>query len=89
MLLAFAHELGMAPNQLIGNLTNVHIYLNQIEEVKLQLTREPYKPVECFVRSEHYYKPEMPKKGLFDLTFEDFIFTEYKHHPAIKIEVSV
>lgn len=89
MLLAFAHELGMAPNQLIGNLTNVHIYLNQIEEVKLQLTREPYKPVECFVRSEHYCNSEIPKKGLFDLTFEDFVFTEYKHHPAIKIEVSV
>lgn len=89
MLLAFAHELGMAPNQLIGNLTNVHIYLNQIEEVKLQLTREPYKPVECFVRSEHYYNSEVPKKGLFELTFEDFNFTEYKHHPAIQMEVSV
>lgn len=91
MLLAFAHELGMAPKQLVGNLTNVHIYLNQIEEVKLQLTREPYKPVECFVRSEHYYDSasDIPKKGLFELTFEDFVFTEYKRHPAIKIEVSV
>lgn len=89
MLLAFAHELGMAPNQLVGNFTNVHLYANTIEESKLQLTREPYKPVECFVRSEHYYNSAIPKKGLFELTFEDLIFTEYKHHPAIKLKVSV
>lgn len=89
MLLSFAHELGMAPNKLVGNLTNVHIYNNQLEEAKLQLTREPYKPVECYVRSEHYYNSEMPKKGLFELTYEDFVFTEYKHHPAIKLQVSV
>lgn len=89
MLLSFAHELGMAPNKLVGNLTNVHIYNNQLEEAKLQLTREPYKPVECYVRSEHYYNSEVPKKGLFELTYEDFVFTEYKHHPAIKLQVSV
>lgn len=89
MLLSFAHELGMAPNKLVGNLTNVHIYNNQLEEAKLQLTREPYKPVECYVRSEHCYNSEVPKKGLFELTYEDFVFTEYKHHPAIKLQVSV
>lgn len=89
MLLAFAHELGMAPNQLVGDLTNVHLYLDQVEVSKEQLTRTPYKPVECFVRSEHYYNEKVPKKGLFELEFEDFTFTEYKHHPAIALKPSV
>lgn len=89
MLLAFSHELGMAAKTLIGDLTNVHIYDNVMEGVKLQLTREPYKPVECYIRSDHYYNSIAPKKGLFELTYEDFVFTEYKHHPKIEMKPSI
>lgn len=89
MLLTFAHELNMAPNQLVGDLTNVHLYKNQIEESKLQLSREPMEPVECFVNNQNLYSGDKARTSIFDLTFEDLIFTEYKHHPAIKLKVSV
>ncbi|RBW69494.1 thymidylate synthase [Bacillus taeanensis] len=71
----------LEPGEFIHTFGDTHIYLNHIEQVKLQLTREP-KPL-----------PEMkinPKvKNIFDFKFEDFELVGYDAHPHIKGEVSV
>lgn len=89
MLLSFAHELGMAAHTLVGDLTNVHVYRDHIDAAKLQLAREPMKPIECFIRDESLYNSSVKKKGLFELGFDDFVFTKYEHHPAIELKPSV
>jgi thymidylate synthase len=60
---------------------DVHIYDNLVEQVNLQLTREPYPyPTLRFAR-----KPE----SIFEYEYEDFILENYQHHPFIKGEVAV
>ncbi|MCW7537635.1 thymidylate synthase [Aquabacterium sp. A7-Y] len=58
-----------------------HIYNNHFEQVELQLTREPYPyPVLQIKR-----RPS----SIFDYTYEDFEFLDYRHHAAIKAPVAV
>jgi thymidylate synthase len=58
-----------------------HIYLNHIEQVKLQLTREPY-PLPTLVIKR---KPD----SIFDYRFEDFEILNYKAHPHIAAAVAI
>ena len=60
---------------------DTHIYSNHFEQVKEQLSREPYPyPKLTILR-----KPE----SIFDYRFEDFEFENYQHHPLIKAPVAV
>lgn len=60
---------------------DVHIYNNHIEQVKLQLTREP--------RPLPIMKLNPNVKDIFSFTYEDFILEGYDPHPVIKGAVSV
>lgn len=60
---------------------DVHIYSNHIEQVKLQLTREPY-PLPTMK-----INPEV--KSIFDFKYEDFELVGYQSHPHIKGAVAV
>jgi thymidylate synthase len=60
---------------------DTHIYLNHIEQVKLQLSRTPYKAPKMLLN------PEV--KSIFDFKHEDFTLTDYKAHPKIEGEVAV
>ncbi|MCO5233033.1 MAG: thymidylate synthase [Chitinophagales bacterium] len=60
---------------------DAHIYLNHIEQVNLQLTREPLSLPQMYVN------PEV--KDIFAFRFEDFELKNYQSHPAIKGEVAV
>ncbi len=60
---------------------DVHIYNNHIEQVKLQLTREP--------RPLPIMKLNPNVKDIFSFTYEDFILEGYDPHPVIKGVVSV
>jgi thymidylate synthase len=81
LLTMFAKQLNMVPDELIGNLGDCHIYLNQIEGVKEQLTREPY---------------ELPTVKLLDrvvndiseYTLNDIILENYQSHPKIYFPLS-
>ena len=42
LLSIFAEEVNMIPDELIGNLGDVHLYKNHVEQAKLQLSRDPY-----------------------------------------------
>ena len=60
---------------------DTHIYLNHLEQVNLQLTREPY-PLPRLV-----IKRRPP--SIFDYTYEDFEIVNYQHHPHIAAPVAV
>jgi thymidylate synthase len=60
---------------------DVHIYSNHLEQVKLQLTRDPLPLPKLNILR----KPD----SIFDYKFEDFEFAEYEQHPAIKATVAV
>ena len=76
-----AQVTGLKPGEFIHTLGDAHIYLNHIEQVKLQLTREPYP----LPRME--INPSV--RDIPDFRFDDFKLTDYVAHPGIKGDISV
>ncbi|MDB5226862.1 MAG: thyA [Bacteroidota bacterium] len=60
---------------------DAHIYLNHIDQVKLQLSRTPFELPQV--------KINPGVKNIFDFKFEDFELVNYQSHPHIKGEVAV
>jgi thymidylate synthase len=58
-----------------------HLYLNHLEQVELQLSREPYPLPRLAIRRR--------PPTLFDYVYDDFEIVGYQHHPAIKAPVAV
>jgi len=81
LTLMLAQICGYIPGEFIHTFGDAHIYNNHIEQVKLQLTREP-KPL-----PHMWINPEI--KSLFDFKYEDFELKNYNPHPHIKGKVSV
>ena len=76
-----AQATGLKAGDFVHTLGDAHIYSNHLEQVKLQLTREP----RALPRMEII--PDV--KSIFDFKFEDFNLTGYDPHPHIKGEVAV
>ena len=81
LLLMMAQVTGLKAGDFVHTLGDAHLYLNHIEQAKLQLTREPYALPKMRIN------PEV--KDIFSFKFEDFSLEEYTAHPHIKAEVSV
>jgi len=71
----------LEPGEFIHTLGDAHIYTNHLDQVKLQLGREPKDLPRMEINKE--------VKSLFDFTYEDFKLVGYDPHPAIKGVVSV
>ncbi len=76
-----AQVTNLKPGEFVHTLGDAHIYLNHIDQVKLQLTRKP------FPLPEMKINPDV--KDIFDFKFEDFVLINYQSHPHIKGEISV
>ena len=76
-----AQVCGLEPGDFVHTFGDVHIYNNHIEQVKLQLSREP-QPLPTMKLN-----PEI--KSLFDFKYEDFTLENYNPYDAIKAEVSI
>jgi thymidylate synthase len=76
-----AQVCGYSPGEFIHTFGDVHLYLNHIEQARLQLTRAPYPLPQMRVN------PEV--KSIFEFDYEDFELLDYQAHPHIKAEVSV
>lgn len=81
LLLMVAQVTGLQPGTFVHTLGDAHIYLNHLDQVRLQLSREPY-PLPKMVLN-----PEI--SDILDFRYEDFHLENYQCHPAIKGEVSV
>jgi len=74
-----AQETSLELGEFSHYINDAHIYVNHIDGMKEQLTREPY-PLS---------KLEIQNKPFWELQFEDFSLTGYEHHPVIKFPVAV
>lgn len=81
LLLMMAQVTGLKAGDFVHTLGDAHLYLNHIEQAKLQLTREPKKLPTMAIN------PDV--KDIFSFKFEDFSLQDYEAHPHIKAEVSV
>ena len=76
-----AQVTGLKPGEFIHTTGDTHLYVNHLEQVKLQLTREP-RPL-----PQMRINPDV--KSLFDFKYEDFELVDYDPHPHIKGVVAV
>jgi thymidylate synthase len=84
LLMILAKEVNMVPDELIANMGDCHIYLNQIDGVKEQLTREPFElPT---INPFPIYEGSRP--SIESYTIGDFTLKNYQSHPTIKIPLS-
>ena len=76
-----AQVTGLKPGEFIHTFGDLHIYKNHVEQVKLQLTREPYPLPQM--------KINPGVKSIFDFKYDDFELINYQAHPHIKGKVSI
>jgi thymidylate synthase len=90
LLEIIAKAVNMIPDELIGNLGDVHLYSNHIEQAKEQLTRKPYKlPTLRHLKTDEFYKSLGGDLSLIThLDNTDFVIENYQSHPAIKAPLS-
>ena len=90
LLEIIAKEVNMVPDQLIGNLGDVHLYLNHIEQAKEQIERESFDlPTLKHLKADSFYKSLSEDQSLYShLDNTDFELVNYQSHPAIKAPLS-
>lgn len=81
LTMMMAQVCGLEVGEFVHTFGDVHLYLNHIEQTKLQLSRE--------LRSLPIMKINPSVTDLFDFKYEDFVLENYHPHPHIKAAVSV
>ena len=84
LLTILAKEVNMVPDELIGNLGDVHLYSNHIEQAKEQIGREPFE----LPKLGTDYREGEYDKNLKDFVPDDFYLIDYQSHPSIKALLS-
>jgi thymidylate synthase len=85
LLEIIAKEVNMVPDELIGNLGDVHLYSNHIDQAKEQIGREPMELPSLNIKLHFDNEPSfVPEQWLID----DFEILGYKSHPTIKAPLS-
>lgn len=81
LLHMMAQVTGLKPGEFIHTLGDAHIYLNHLEQVKLQMTRLPF-PLPSL-------RMNPSVRNILDFVYEDFELVNYEAHPHIKGDISV
>ena len=81
LTLMVAKVTDLEPAEFVHTFGDVHLYLNHIEQARLQLTREPREPPTLNIN------PAV--SSIFDFRYEDFSLENYVPHPHIKAPVAV
>ena len=97
LLEIIAKEVNMIPEDLIGNLGDVHLYKNHIQQAKEQIEREPYDLPTITITERNWYQHEKVKEHLGEKPFKDKILSYrpdcfeligYESHSKIKAPLS-
>jgi thymidylate synthase len=81
LTMMIAQATGLQAGELVHTLGDAHLYLNHLDQARLQLVREP--------RRLPRMKLNPDVRSIFDFTFDDFELTGYDPHPAIQAKVAV
>lgn len=81
LLMMMAQVTGLKPGDFIYTTGDTHLYLNHIEQARLQLTRAP--------RQLPAMRLNPDVKNIFDFVYEDFTLENYNPWPHIKADISV
>jgi thymidylate synthase len=76
-----AQATGLQPGDFVHSFGDAHLYLNHLEQARLQLSREP--------KSLPKLRLNPAVRSLFDFTFDDIAIEDYDPHPAIRAPVAV
>jgi thymidylate synthase len=76
-----AQVTGYEPGEFVHTLGDAHLYLNHIEQARLQLSREPY-PLP-------FMRLNSRVGSIFDFEYEDFELIDYHYHPRITAPIAV
>ncbi len=76
-----AQVTGLEPGEFVHTFGDAHLYLNHVDQARLQLARQP-RP-----QPRMQLNPEVG--SIFDFDYADFQVLDYDPHPHIKAEVSV
>jgi thymidylate synthase len=97
LLEILAKEVNMVPDELIGNLGDVHLYSNHIHQAKAQILRKPFSLPKVNITERNWYQHELVKERLGPKTFSDKILSYrpdcfeligYESHSGIKAPLS-
>ncbi|MBT3242366.1 MAG: thymidylate synthase [Bacteroidetes bacterium] len=81
LLMMVARETGLEPYEFVHTLGDAHIYNNHLEQVKLQISREPKDLPKMLLNPR--------KKNVLDFEYDDFEIQDYDPHPHIRGAISV
>jgi len=81
LLMMVAQVTGLEPGEFVHTFGDAHIYLNHMEQVNLQLSRQPKTLPKIIIN------PSV--KNIFDFTYNDFSVEGYDPYPTIKGEISI
>jgi hypothetical protein len=80
LTLMMAKVTGLEPGEFVHTFGDAHLYLNHLDQARLQLTREPLPPPVMQIAD---------KPDLFSFEYDDFKLEGYKAHPAIPAPIAV
>ena len=81
LTLMVAQQTGLEPGEFVWTGGDCHIYSNHEDQVREQLTREPYPYPQLVLRRT--------PQDIFSYELEDFELVDYQHHPTIKAPIAV
>ena len=97
LLEIIAKEVDMIPDELIGNLGDVHLYKNHIEQAKEQISRTSFDLPKIQITERNWYQHQLVKERLGEKTLDEklksyrpdcFELIGYESHPKIKARLS-
>jgi len=81
LTMMIAQVVGLEPGDFVHTFGDVHIYMNHLDQVNTQLSREPYSLPRMNINPD--------RRDLFDFRYQDFELTGYESHPPIKAPIAV
>ena len=76
-----AHCVGMVPGEFVHTYGDLHLYVNHVEQARLQATRDPHLSPQLTLN--------LAKRDIFHFNYDDIQLIGYNSHPSIKAEVAV